>query len=367
MKLDRKGDAWRKNGQSLAVAGRRGGECGGLSGPPAEACPDLSSAGNLAGVRVLTITAKPLLRSIELYGSRPRALRTIQLRLPTGWGPCSDLAMNSLSIFSRGSAGEAQTHDQVLALVDPEPLPRECLAEVLQAAFSRTLVVAAADIGEINPAMSTPIALGLVKVPGPYAPGTVGASVKAFEEHLPGTPIIVMGCGSECFALEAVNAGARGVLPVSDPLRVAMAAVGLVLAGGTYYPLRLPRELLSTADAGTDGQCSSPSPLPSPLTPGPNSGASPFADRPGTVTRLLISRPASWTFLRRCSGADRTSGSQASSILSENTVKVHIRHIMRKLKATNRTQAVIYSRERAPFAPRPDHPLAPSEDGAPRS
>ncbi len=29
--------------------------------------------------------------------------------------------------------------------------------------------------------------------------------------------------------------------------------------------------------------------------------------------------------------------------LSENTVKVHIRHIMRKLKATNRTQAVIYS------------------------
>ena len=49
---------------------------------------------------------------------------------------------------------------RALALVDPEPLPRECLAEVLQATFSRTLVVGVADMGEINPTMSTPIALG---------------------------------------------------------------------------------------------------------------------------------------------------------------------------------------------------------------
>jgi two-component system, NarL family, nitrate/nitrite response regulator NarL len=328
---------------------------------------DSSSAGNLAGVRVLTITAKPLLRSLELYGSRPRALRTIQLRLPTGWGPCSDLAMNSLSIFSRGSADESQTHERVLALVDPEPLPRECLAEVLQAAFSRTLVVAAAEIGEIDPTVSTPIALGLVKVPGPYAPGAVGASVRAFGQHLPGTPIIVMGCGSECFALEAVHAGARGVLPVSDPLRVAMAAVGLVLAGGTYYPLRLPREALSGAETGADGQCSSPTPLPPPLALGPNCGASPFADRPGDSdqTALFTARELDVLAALQRGRSNKWIASQLN--LSENTVKVHIRHIMRKLKATNRTQAVIYSRERAPFAPRPDHPLAPSEDGAPRS
>ena len=37
--------------------------------------------------------------------------------------------------------------------------------------------------------------------------------------------------------------------------------------------------------------------------------------------------------------------------LSENTVKIHLRHITRKLKATNRTQAVIhFQRQRAPIA-----------------
>ena len=40
---------------------------------------------------------------------------------------------NLSPVLNPGSAGEAPIHDQVLALVDPEPLPRECLAEVLQA------------------------------------------------------------------------------------------------------------------------------------------------------------------------------------------------------------------------------------------
>ena len=143
-------------------------------------------------------------------------------------------------------------------------------------------------------------------------PGTIGQRVKAFEQHLPGTPVIVMGCGSECFALEAINAGARGVLPVTDPLRVALAAVRLVLAGGIYYPLRFPSEFLPTADAATGGQRSSPSPLPSPSTLAPvwpKSAQKP----PQPVTRPPISQPASWTFLPRCRGADRTSGSRATS------------------------------------------------------
>ena len=121
-----------------------------------------------------------------------------------------------------------------------------------------------------------------MKVLRPYAPGAVGARVRAFGQHLPGTPIIVMGCGSEGFALEAVKAGARGVLPVTDPLRVAMAAVRLVLAGGTYYPLRLPPEFLSSAEAVAEGQRSSPAPVPPPLAPGPNLGPSPPVNRPAS-------------------------------------------------------------------------------------
>ena len=172
--------------------------------------------------------------------------------------PEGGISMNSPSVPSQDSAGEAQIHEQVFALVDAESLHRECFAEVLQAAFSRTLVMAAADISEI-PAIGIPVALGLLKVASPYTPGSVAQRVKVFEQHLPGTPIIVIGCGSEGFALEAIKAGARGVLLVTDPVRIAIATVRLVLAGGIYYPLRFPSELLSTSDA--DGQRSSPSPF----------------------------------------------------------------------------------------------------------
>lgn len=254
--------------------------------------------------------------------------------------------MNSPSVLSQGSVGEAQIHDQALVIVDPEPLPRECLAEVLQSAFSRMLVVAVADVGEINPSMGVPLALGLLKVLNPYTPGTIAPCLRMFEQHLPGTPIIVMGCGSESFALEAINAGARGVLPVTDPLRIAMAAVRLVLAGGIYYPLRFPSEFRPTSEAATGGQRSLPSPLPPRLALAPNTRLNRAAM--GGQTAHFTARELDVLAALQRGRSNKWIASQLK--LSENTVKVHIRHIMRKLKATNRTQAVIFSQNQRPWA-----------------
>ena len=200
--------------------------------------------------------------------------------------------MNSPYALGQGSAGETQIYDEVLALVDPEPLPRECLAEVLQSAFPRTLVVAVADVGEISPRMNLPIALGMLNVQSSYAPGTIQQRVKHFEQHLPGTPVIVMGCGSECFALEAINAGARGVIPVTDPLRIAIAAVRLVLAGGVYFPLRFPSELTSAADTASEGQRPAQGAVPQPLMLRPDLGSNPSVNWAATGDQT-ISQPAS--------------------------------------------------------------------------
>jgi DNA-binding NarL/FixJ family response regulator len=244
-------------------------------------------------------------------------------------------------------AGEAQIHEHVFALVDAESLHRECFAEVLQAAFSRTLVIAAADISGI-PAIGIPVALGLLKVASPYTPGSVAQRVKVFEQHLPGTPIIVIGCGSEGFALEAIKAGARGVLLVTDPVRIAIATVRLVLAGGIYYPLRFPSELLSTSDA--DGQRSSPSPFPSPSAHGPSLGPTSRLNRTATgdQTTQFTARELDVLAALQRGRSNKWIARQLN--LSENTVKVHIRHIMQKLKATNRTQAVmIYSQSAGPW------------------
>jgi DNA-binding NarL/FixJ family response regulator len=238
----------------------------------------------------------------------------------------------------------AAYHDQVLALVDPEPLLRECLADVLQAEFPQTFVLAGAEVGEISPATSTPVVLGLLRVPSPYTLGTVAPRVKAFEQHLPRTPVVVIGCESERFAREAIDAGARGVLPVTEPLGVAMAAIRLVAAGGTYYPRCYLSEVLSSANA----EKPAPSLLSSPLTPGCRLGANQSLIRlaPGHLMDRFTPRE-----LEVIGGLQRGRSNKwiASQLnLSENTVKVHIRHIMKKLKAANRVQVVLYLQGKRP-------------------
>jgi DNA-binding NarL/FixJ family response regulator len=190
--------------------------------------------------------------------------------------------------------------------------------------------------------MNLSIALGMLNVQSSYAPGTIQQRVKHFEQHLPGTPVIVMGCGSECFALEAINAGARGVIPVTDPLRIAIAAVRLVLAGGVYFPLRFPSELTSAADTASEGQRPAQGAVPQPLMLRPDLGSSPSVNRAATGDQThFTARELNVLAALQRGRSNKWIASQLN--LSENTVKVHIRHIMRKLKATNRTQAVINS------------------------
>jgi DNA-binding NarL/FixJ family response regulator len=158
-----------------------------------------------------------------------------------------------------------------------------------------------------------------------------------------------MGCGSEDFTLEAIKAGARGVLPVTAPLRVALAAIRLVLAGGIYYLPRLPSAVLSTTDAVPEGQRSSP--RPPPLTHGSGAGPSPPMNRAaitGNQTAHFTARELDVLAGLQKGRSNKWIARQLN--LSENTVKVHITHIMRKLKATNRTQAMIYSQSQGPAA-----------------
>ena len=161
--------------------------------------------------------------------------------LNRGPRPRREDAMNSLSGLSPGSAGEAPIHDQLLALVHPELLPRECLAEVLQAAFSRTLVVSAAEVGEINPAMSVPVSLGLLKVLSPYAPGTVSTSSRPLNSICRARPLSSWAAAART-SPEAIKAGARGVLPVTAPLGLRWRQFASYWpAGSTIHPASRPR------------------------------------------------------------------------------------------------------------------------------
>jgi DNA-binding NarL/FixJ family response regulator len=142
-----------------------------------------------------------------------------------------------------------------------------------------------------------------------------------------------------CLAVEAINAGSRGVLPSSEPLRVVIAAVRLVMAGGTYFPVCIRTEPVASERGEIERSfltCVEPKEEVGAISVAPQ----PAARRTGPDIKFTGREVQVLAALQR-GRSNKWIASQLN--LSENTVKVYIKHIMRKLNATNRTQAAIYS------------------------
>jgi DNA-binding NarL/FixJ family response regulator len=107
--------------------------------------------------------------------------------------------------------------------------------------------------------------------------------------------------------MRAIENGARGYIPTSMTLGIAVEAVRLVEAGGTFVPISCV--------------------MPSSQNQG-NGGNQLFTARQIMVVEAL------------CRGkANKQIAFELG--MCESTVKVHIRHIMRKLKARNRTEVAM--------------------------
>ena len=109
--------------------------------------------------------------------------------------------------------------------------------------------------------------------------------------------------------LEAIADGVRGYIPLGVPLRVALEAIDLVRAGGIY----LPADALARRGAGA--------------------GPPQFTGRQAAVANAL-----------RRGTLNKVIAHELG--MAESTVKVHVRNIMRKLKACNRTHVAFLLNER---------------------
>jgi DNA-binding NarL/FixJ family response regulator len=132
----------------------------------------------------------------------------------------------------------------------------------------------------------------------------------------------------EATAVAAMQRGVRGFFPTSIPVEVAIAGLRLVLAGGVYRPLPIMN------------QNETPS-------------RTYFASEPSTTHEINGTKKNA----AEITIADFTAREQhvlgelelglpnkliaAKLNLSENTVKMHVQHIMRKFSARNRTEAVL--------------------------
>jgi DNA-binding NarL/FixJ family response regulator len=115
--------------------------------------------------------------------------------------------------------------------------------------------------------------------------------------------------------IDAVDKGVRGYIPTSVPLQVAIEAMHLVQAGGVF----VPASSLMAATRSSEGA----------RTPRTGTPKEPS-------NRLFTTRQAAVVEALRRGKANKIIAHELN--MRESTVKVHVRNIMKKLKARNRTE-----------------------------
>jgi two-component system, NarL family, nitrate/nitrite response regulator NarL len=145
-------------------------------------------------------------------------------------------------------------------------------------------------------------------------------SVAAVSQALPETPVVLMsGTASPEDVQIALGAGLRGFLPKTMRSDLFAMAISMVLAGGTYVPAEMmqgaPASLSAAAAPTVDAAAA------------PVSGA---AERLTPRERQVLAQLAS-------GASNKEIGRDLN--LAEVTVKLHVRQILRKINARNRSEA----------------------------
>lgn len=126
-------------------------------------------------------------------------------------------------------------------------------------------------------------------------------------------PIIVLCEGEKPHqVVSALQAGAHGYIPTSMSLDVVIGAIRLVQAGGQFVPASCLTEMLD-ANPGT-----------------------PVAGFPSHLSGMFTARQTAIIAALRQGKQNKIIAHELN--MRESTVKVHVRNIMKKLKATNRTE-----------------------------
>jgi DNA-binding NarL/FixJ family response regulator len=211
-----------------------------------------------------------------------------------------------------------------ILVADDHPLLREALLPVLRELDCGVMAIEAADGDAVRrlAAEHPDLDLALLDI---CLPGVRGIELfDALRRDYPALPLVALSALDDPGTVKAVLAcGALGFIPKSSSHRVMVQALRLVLAGGRYLPPELMPEL-----AGEDW-ASAPARAESPATPGGTSIETlGLTGRQQQVLALLAQGKSNKQICRALG-------------LAEATVKVHVTAVLKALKVTSRTQAIV--------------------------
>lgn len=204
---------------------------------------------------------------------------------------------------------------ETLVLIDRRTLERECFVRSIEMSHPR---VAVAGFGSVEDWRASAMSLGepsaiLVNIGSREVsdPAVTDELINILDGVRP-VPVIVIAESEDLRdMIAAIDCGARGYIPASIGFEFIVEAMRLTAAGGMFLPAA---SVLSLRDAIR-----------------PKADATPGLDKQFTSRQLDVVNA-----LRR-GKANKIIAFELD--MSESTVKVHIRNIMKKLKATNRTEA----------------------------
>lgn len=209
-----------------------------------------------------------------------------------------------------GSIAPLPDRPTVIAVIDQRALDRECLVKTLAASSPDRVAVGYASIDAWLQSAELPPSIILYRAG--HGTAAEAGGLNRLVREAGQTPVMVIGESPEITEMiDAFDNGARGYIPSSVGLDTIVDATRISLANGVFLPMT-SLQALRSAVVGS---------------PKPNADQiGQFTDRQLAVCQAL-----------RRGKSNKLIAYELN--LCESTVKVHIRTIMKKLRATNRTEA----------------------------
>jgi DNA-binding NarL/FixJ family response regulator len=214
-----------------------------------------------------------------------------------------------------------------IGVIDEYSFTRECISSRLKLLGEHFRVLSFESIEACEQATTNDFELVLLHVHGGGLRGQLPEeTIASLKTALTSFPVIILSdLDSRDSMLAAFESGARGYIPTSSTsVAVAVEVIRLVRAGGTFVPpstLQMMDNRASTPMSALDSS---------------------FTSRQRAVLHHLMQGKSNKVIAYELE-------------MSESTVKVHIRNIMKKMQATNRTEVTFRVHNLWPGAP--DQPV----------